>query len=169
MNKLDYSNIPTKVEQLTKEQQKEYRKLVVSYPNLNEESLVFLAWMGEERYRNWTNFERKTKMPSQFFVYNLVNTFPDKFSTPSCLTRLTVEECIEDFEIIARELEYHIVWDDFEDPEDKNKCKFHLATTYSKSSALGYWNFGEWYISKNCINIFPDVTFITHKNEIIQW
>ena len=77
MNRLDYSNIPTKVEQLTEEQQKEYRRLAVSRPNLNE-ALVFLTWMGEERYRNWLEF-KGTQIPEQFYVYNLVSSFSDKF------------------------------------------------------------------------------------------
>lgn len=169
MARFDYSNIPTKVEQLTEEQQKEYRRLVVSYPNLNEENLVFLAWLGEERYRNWITLERKTKMPTIFFVYSLVSNSPNESLPPSCLTRLTIEECIEDFESIVRELNYHIIWDDFETLEDEYKCEFHLATTYSKSSTLKYWNFQDWYISKSYISILPDSTFVTAKNEIIQW
>ena len=173
MARLDYSNIPTKVEQLTEEQQKEYRRLVVSRPNLNEEALVFLAWMGEERYRNWLGF-KTTKMPSQFIVYSLVSSFSDKFLSPTCFTRLTVEECIRDFESVAKDSEYYVVWDDFDisQNDSENKYEFHLATTYFKDSEhpkLGYWNFREWYISKNTISLFPDSTFITSKNEIVQW
>lgn len=170
MARLDYSNIPARFEQLTEEQLKEVRKLAVSYPNLNEEGLVFLAWLGEDRYKNWLNFER-TQMPKQFYVYSLVSSFSNTSISPSCVTRLTVEDCIRDFESMAKDSDYCIVWDDFEIPEDDNKntYEFHLATTYFKDSELGYWNFREWYISKNAISIFPDSIFVTPKNKIVQW
>ena len=170
MARLDYSNIPTKVEQLTEEQQKEYRRLAVSHPILNEEALVFLAWMGEERYRNWLEFE-KTQIPKQFYVYNLVSSFSDKFLSPSCFTRLTVEECIEVFESVAKDSEYYIVWDNFDNSsnDSENRYEFHLATTYFKDPDIGYWNFREWYISKNVISIFPDSAFVTSKNKVVKW
>ena len=153
---------PETYNELNNEQKERYTKYKEKYPNLNEDDLVYLAYFGAERIVQYRKAQ-KSPIPTSFYSYTLMYKSYITGNFYGLYSCFNFKECIEFLEHYISESTHETLLYDEDKVDFDYSGMIYVGTGIEKRKNINFSLFGDYYVDRSMMVIYPDTTFVIPK------